>query len=98
MSQSPAESENLNPLLQGAESVLERGGGNGHAGAIARLKVSADALRALPADFVKRHRVLPFKIDNGTIHVATSEPGNQRLIDDIRLLSGFEVQETQAPG
>jgi type IV pilus assembly protein PilB len=62
-----------------------------------RLKVSPEAVRALPADFVKRHRVLPFDIQNGTIHVATSEPGNQRIIDDIRLLSGLEVQESEAP-
>jgi type II secretory ATPase GspE/PulE/Tfp pilus assembly ATPase PilB-like protein len=64
---------------------------------MARLQVSPEALRLLPADFVKRHRVLPFKIDNGTIHIATAEPGNQRLIEDIRLLSGLEVQETEAP-
>src|SRR5439155_2849618 len=74
-----------------------RPGGNGRPESLTRLKVSPEALRALPADFVKRHRVLPFKIDNGTIHIATSEPGNQHLIDDIRLLSGLEVQETEAP-
>lgn len=62
-----------------------------------KLKVSPEAVRALPADFVKRHRVLPFDIQNGTIHIATSEPGNQRIIDDIRLLSGLEVQESEAP-
>src|SRR5206468_2214630 len=57
-----------------------------------------EALRALPADFVKRHRILPFKLNNGTIHIATEQRGNQRVIDDIRLLSGLEVQETEAPG
>ncbi len=62
-----------------------------------KLKVSPEAVRSLPADFVKRHRVLPFDIQNGTIHIATSEPGNQRIIDDIRLLSGLEVQESEAP-
>ncbi len=47
-----------------------------------------EALRALPADFVKKHRVLPLEIRNGSIRVATAEPGNARIIDDIRLLSG----------
>ena len=101
MSQSPVESlDDLNPLLQGAGGMLERtSSGDGPAsGGLARLKVSPDALRVLPADFVKRHRILPYKLDNGTIHIATSEPGNQRLIDDIRLLTGLEVQETEAPG
>src|SRR5688572_15795353 len=58
----------------------------------------AEALRALPADFVKRHRVLPLEIRNGSIRVATADPGNARVIDDIRLLSGFEVEEVEAPG
>jgi len=69
-------------------------GGAGNAG---KLSVSPEALRALPAEFVKRHRVLPLEVHNGAIHVATSEPGNQRVIDDIRLLSGLEVQEHHAP-
>ena len=64
---------------------------------LTKLNVSAEAVRALPSDFVKRHRVLPFEIRNGTIHIVTSDPGNQRVIEDIRLLSGLEVQETEAP-
>src|SRR5436190_16009087 len=100
MSQSPVESlDDLNPLLQGAGGLGEQTSRDGSVAAgLARLKVSPEALRVLPADFVKRHRILPFKLDNGTIHIATSEPGNQRLIDDIRLLTGLEVQETEAPG
>src|SRR5207247_1003039 len=55
------------------------------------------AIRARPPDFVQRHRILPLEIHEGTIHIATAEPGNQRVVDDIRLLSGLEVQETEAP-
>jgi type II secretory ATPase GspE/PulE/Tfp pilus assembly ATPase PilB-like protein len=58
---------------------------------------SPEALRALPTDFVKRHRVLPLEILGGTIRVATAELGNSRVIDDIRLLSGLEVEEVSAP-
>lgn len=58
----------------------------------------AEALKALPADFVKRHRVLPLEIRNGSIRIATADPGNSRIIDDIRLLSGLEVEEVEAPG
>ena len=64
---------------------------------LGRLSVSPEAGRALPADFVKRHRILPFEIENGTLHIATSDLGNQRVIDDIRLLSGLEVKESEAP-
>src|SRR5258707_9895347 len=98
MSQSQAESVvNLNPL-QASGGVIGRPLADGQPQGTGRLMVTAEALRALPVEFVKRHQVLPLRIDNGTIHVATSDPGNQRVIDDIRLLSGLEVQETEAPG
>lgn len=83
--------------LQDSESVPEQFGAGRRLGTLARLSVSSEAIHTLPADFVKRHRVLPFEIHNGTIHVATADPGNQRVIDDIRLLSGLEVQESEAP-
>jgi type II secretory ATPase GspE/PulE/Tfp pilus assembly ATPase PilB-like protein len=70
---------------------------NGRIENLAKLNVSPDAIRLLPADFVKRHRVLPLWIRNGTLHIATADPGNPRLIDDIRLLSGLEVEESEAP-
>ena len=65
---------------------------------LARLNVAVEVLRTLPAEFVKRHRVLPLEIRRGVLHVATAEPGNPRVIDDIRLLSGMEVEEMEAPG
>ncbi len=64
---------------------------------LARLEVAPEVIRLLPADFVKRHRVFPFEIRNGTMAIATAEPGNQRVIDDIRLLTGLEVSEAEAP-
>ena len=86
------------PVLQATDADSGQLGGGGRLGSLAKLIISSEALRALPADFVKRHRVLPFKIHNGTLHIATAEPGNQRVIDDIRLLSGLEVEESEAPG
>jgi len=61
------------------------------------LPAAGDAMRVLPAEFVKRHRILPLKIQNGTLHIATAAPGNERVMDDIRLLTGLEVEETEAP-
>jgi type II secretory ATPase GspE/PulE/Tfp pilus assembly ATPase PilB-like protein len=69
----------------------------GHDGLTGKLHASPEALRVLPAEFVKRFRVLPLKVHNGAIYIATSEPGNQRVIDDIRLLSGLEVIEQAFP-
>ncbi len=72
------------------------GGSSNNAALLARSGATAEAIRALPADFVKRHRVLPLRIQGGTIHLATADPGNQRVIDDVRLLTGLEVQEHEA--
>ena len=89
--------EFLGQAPQDSEIAPEQRGGGQRVGSLGRLSASAEAIRALPADFVNRHRVLPFEIRQGTIHVATADPGNQRVIDDIRLLSGLEVQESEAP-
>src|ERR1017187_8558401 len=80
-----------------AERVLGKGASGRRLASLGKLEVPADALRALPLDFVKRHRILPIGLHNGTIEIATAEPGNQRVIEDIRLLSGLEVQEFEAP-
>ncbi|PYI88450.1 MAG: type II secretion system protein GspE [Verrucomicrobia bacterium] len=90
--------EHFTQVFPEADTVPGQRGLAKRLGSLAKLKVSPEAVRALPSEFVKRHRILPFEIQNGTIHVATSEPGNQRVIDDIRLLSGLEVQESEAPG
>jgi type IV pilus assembly protein PilB len=76
----------------------ERGAGsNGNrAGGLAHLAISPEVAGVLPVEFIKRHRVLPVKIGGGAIVIATAEPGNQRVIDDIRLLTGLEVEEQAA--
>jgi type IV pilus assembly protein PilB len=85
----------LNPALSDVvhEPVAPgKAGGNSE-----RLAASPEAIRALPVDFVKRHGILPLQIDRGTIRIATVAPGDQRVIDDIRLLTGLEVEELAAP-
>ena len=58
--------------------------------------IPEDATQVLPLDFVRRHRVLPLSVDNGTIRVATANPRDPRVIEDLRLLSSREVQEALA--
>src|SRR4051812_26230164 len=98
MSHSTPESlANVGQIPGNGGTVAGQNGSDRRAGILARVSISPEAVRSLPAAFVKRHRVLPFEINNGTIHIATADPGNQRVIDDIRLLSGLEVQECEAP-
>lgn len=106
MNDSSISSQNHNDhLLKPSEDSLTKHDGNGTVNgdsekgmaSLAKLSVPSDAIRALPVEFVKTHRVLPLEIRNGTIRIATSDPGNQRVIDDIRLLSGMEVEESRVP-
>jgi type II secretory ATPase GspE/PulE/Tfp pilus assembly ATPase PilB-like protein len=83
--------------VQDAAIVLERSASGRRLSSLARLTVLPEAVRMLPLDFVKRHRVLPLAVHNGTIDIATAELGNQQVIDDLRLLTGLEVREFEAP-
>ena len=74
----------------------ENGGANRLAGSENKPEVSADAIRAIPADFAKRHRIVPIGIDATTIRILAESPGKQQVIDDLRLLTGLEVEESEA--
>ena len=87
----------LDQEVKSIEAIPRQGGRGKRPESLSRLNASPEAVRALPVDFVKRHRVLPFEIHQGTLQVAVVDPGNQRVIEDIRLLSGLEVQEFAAP-
>jgi type II secretory ATPase GspE/PulE/Tfp pilus assembly ATPase PilB-like protein len=87
----------FSPVVQGANALTDPIGQRGQLPGLAKLNVAPEIIRALPAEFVKRHGILPFAVQNGVMHIATSAPGNQRVIDDIRLLSGLEVEEFSAP-
>ena len=83
--------------VRGVETLNGTNGQPTPLGGLAKLEVPPEIVRILPAEFVKRHCLLPIAIRDGTINIATATPGNRRVIDDIRLLSGLEVEEFTAP-
>jgi type II secretory ATPase GspE/PulE/Tfp pilus assembly ATPase PilB-like protein len=64
---------------------------------LGNLQIAPEVIRLLPAEFVKRNRVLPIEVRDGCLRIATAEAGKEQLIEDIRLLTGLEVEETLAP-
>jgi type II secretory ATPase GspE/PulE/Tfp pilus assembly ATPase PilB-like protein len=60
-----------------------------------KLAIAPEVLKTIGADFAKKHRVLPLALNDGILDIATAQPGNSRLVDDIRLLTGFEVREVE---
>jgi type II secretory ATPase GspE/PulE/Tfp pilus assembly ATPase PilB-like protein len=85
------------PAVQGVDTLNVASGLENPSPGLAKLTVAPEIIRLLPADFVKRHGILPFEITHGTLRIATAAPGNAQVIDDIRLLSGLEVEEFSAP-
>ncbi len=76
-----------------------RGNGNASSNGGSRLShftPTPEAIRALPGEFVKQNRILPLEVRGGALRIAIAEPSTARLIDDIRLLSGLEVEEVAA--
>ena len=61
-----------------------------------RITVPEMAVRALPLDFVREHRVLPLALDEGVLTVVSASPLDPDRVEDVRLLSGFEVRESLA--
>jgi type II secretory ATPase GspE/PulE/Tfp pilus assembly ATPase PilB-like protein len=64
---------------------------------LAEVELDPEALRVIPAEFARRHCLFPLALRNGTILVASAAPGDPQVIEDIRLLSGLEVEEWPAP-
>ena len=80
-------------LLGGGKEVLPRGFSKGRVGALSPVP---EALKVLSADFVREHGILPLRIEGGVLHLATSNPGNEPLVENVRLLTGLEVKEVAA--
>lgn len=54
--------------------------------------VPRDVLTLLPSEFVYRNQCIPVGRNDGVIQVATLDPTNLKLLDDIRMLTGCEVE------
>ena len=49
------------------------------------------AVGLVPAALCRRHTVLPIRISNGTLVLATADPGNVVAVDDVRTMSRMAV-------
>lgn len=59
-------------------------------------EVSQALVKLVPSDFVQKHRVLPLKAENGNLWVATSRNLENRLQEDLSLLTGCEIKALRA--
>ncbi len=64
---------------------------------ISSFPVTPEVARLLPAEFAKRHRVLPLEIREGVLRLATTKLDDQTVVDDARLITGLDVEEVLVP-
>jgi len=53
---------------------------------------TAEVARYIPAEFAREHQLLPLQVRNGVLRVASVRPPSEELIEDLRLLTGMEVE------
>ena len=53
--------------------------------------VDASLAEKLPINFVKQHKLLPLRIDDGRVQVALADPLAVHALDDVRALLGIEA-------
>lgn len=61
------------------------------------ITIAPETLRALPSKIVYRKRLVPISQVNGTLNVATSDAFDLYAFDDIRLMTGLNIQPVLAP-
>jgi type II secretion system protein E len=55
-------------------------------------KIQPSVVNSVPAEFALRHCILPLVQQNGTLTVATIDPNDLQIFDDLRMLTGFEIE------
>ncbi len=62
------------------------------------LLAASRAVRALlPADFVRRHRAIPFRVENDELHLAMQCPADTIALHEAAFLTGYRVVPHVAP-
>ncbi len=59
--------------------------------------IDQETLRALPSKVIYRKKLVPISRSNGTLNVATSDAFDLYAFDDIRLMTGLNIQPVLAP-
>jgi type II secretion system protein E len=63
---------------------------------LSELTIDQETLRALPAKIIYRKRLVPISRQNGTLNVATSDAFDLNVFDDIRMMTGLNIQPVLA--
>jgi type II secretion system protein E len=60
------------------------------------LSINKDVVGKVPAKFASHYRLIPIRLENNFLTIALADPTNINVIDDIKLLLGFDVRPVLA--
>ncbi|HWN81756.1 MAG TPA: type IV-A pilus assembly ATPase PilB [Candidatus Udaeobacter sp.] len=63
---------------------------------LAEATIDQDAVKLLPQEIATKFQVLPVKREGRRLQIAMADPGNIFAIDDIKFITGYEVEPTVA--
>jgi type IV pilus assembly protein PilB len=58
---------------------------------VTKVEIPADLLKLVPSEVVQKHSILPVSRAGSTLVIATSDPTNYLVIDDIKFLTGYNI-------
>ncbi len=58
---------------------------------LSQVEIPQDLLKLVPTEVVQKHKVLPVSRAGSTLVIATSDPTNYLVIDDIKFLTGYNI-------
>ncbi len=58
---------------------------------LSKIEVSTELLKLIPLEIVQKHKVLPVSRAGSTLVIATSDPTNYLVFDDIKFLTNYNI-------
>lgn len=57
-----------------------------------KVEISSDIITKIPAKFASHYKIMPVKLENDILTIATANPWDMQAIDDLKLFLGFDVK------
>jgi len=58
---------------------------------LTNFEFDSSVVQLISADFAKKHQIIPVRLENSVLYVATSDPMDFQVTDDISIITGYKV-------
>ncbi len=60
-------------------------------------EIAWEVLSLVPSSLIRRHLILPLNLNGSTLTVSMADPTNHLALNEVKFLTGYDVQATVAP-